>query len=374
MVVGFGMNMDCYSSQQLHLAQCWIAQGHQVDLITLGRQKISKQVQLPGLNIIELPGVSLIGGALNLMGGVGRALKRHGPYDFILASEHYQPASAQACLASSKVVIYQGLNTSGSSLPKTLMLKILELTCGRLCRNRALGVVCKTSLAERYIARQNFGHTCVIPCGIDERVFRCPTSLEREEMRGKLGIEQNETVLVYAGNLIQLKDVTTIIDAIAKFKMRSKRPTLLIAGQGPEETPLRGKVQSVGLNGCVRFLGLLPRNELVKHFWASDVLVLASWREIFGLVLLEAMACGLPVLSTPVGGAPDLIEPGKNGFLFPIGDAEALSAHMAWVAEHVKTSGEMGRAASETAMHLTWQNISRRIVDFAVDRVNRTTK
>ena len=92
-----------------------------------------------------------------------------------------------------------------------------------------------------------------------------------------------------------------------------------------------------------------------------DLFVLTSLVEGFGLVILENMACGLPVIATPHSGAPDVIEEGRHGFIIPIRSAEALAEKLAWGIEHRQELFEMGQAAAVQAQRFSWTQFRRNI-------------
>ena len=102
---------------------------------------------------------------------------------------------------------------------------------------------------------------------------------------------------------------------------------LLILGQGELEQELKDLAAELGVDGQVRFLGSVP--DAARYYRAFDCFVLSSDHEPFGMVLLEAMAAGLPIISSDCGGAPEVV--GDSGFLFPLGDVAALAERMSGV-------------------------------------------
>ena len=150
------------------------------------------------------------------------------------------------------------------------------------------------------------------------------SSDDREILRARLAIT-TERVLLYCGNLLELKGVGDLLSAFARYAKEDPGTTLLLAGSGREESRYRRFVQAEGLEGRVIFPGFVPRDEL-PHFYAiADLLVLPSRSEIWGLVINEALACGLPVIATDVCGATaDLLQDGVNGYIVPARNPEAL--------------------------------------------------
>ncbi|HEV8594473.1 MAG TPA: glycosyltransferase family 4 protein [Thermoplasmata archaeon] len=143
----------------------------------------------------------------------------------------------------------------------------------------------------------------VVPVAVDTRRFR---PMDREASRARYGVRA-EHVVLFAGRLSPEKRVEALIRAIP----RVPHAELLIAGEGPEEDRLR---ELAGASP-VRFLGAVPHEEMPHLLNAADLLVLPSEYEGLPTVVLEAFACGVPVVATSVGGIPDLVIPGKTGWL-----------------------------------------------------------
>lgn len=142
-------------------------------------------------------------------------------------------------------------------------------------------------------------------------------------LRGRY-LNPTDRLIIYCGRFAADKGgVDTLLRAMAALPERYK---IILVGDGPQRTELEALSASVGINDRVWFLGSLPNEQAILHIAASDLLVLPSNQEAFGLVLNEAIAAGLPVIASDiVGAAYDLIDEGKNGFIFPRGDHAKLA-------------------------------------------------
>jgi len=188
------------------------------------------------------------------------------------------------------------------------------------------------------------GKITVLRNGVDLDRFR---PRDRAGIRAKLGLAG--PVWLAVGHLVELKGVDIVIEALA----RVPDTTLLIAGEGPEETKLRRLVERLGLGARVRFLGAMPHADLCDYYNAADAMMLASSREGMPNVVLEAMACGTPVVATPVGGIPELITDPEAGELMRERRPEALVR--AWNALQARNPD---RAATRAfAERLGWQPV-----------------
>lgn len=159
----------------------------------------------------------------------------------------------------------------------------------------------------------------VIPNGIDLRRFAA-SSGERSRLRAALGVPDDAFVFGTVGRLVPEKDQATLIRAAAP--LLGERCRLLLAGDGPEAPALRAVADGAPNGGFVHFLG--ARSDVPAVLAAMDAFVLSSETEGLPLALLEAMAAGLPILSTPVGGIAEVVQPDVSGRLFPVGDVGAL--------------------------------------------------
>lgn len=152
--------------------------------------------------------------------------------------------------------------------------------------------------------------------------------------------------IIFAGVLIPLKGVADLVSAFATIARDLPAARLVIAGRPQNKVYVRGlrdMVNNAGLGGRVEFLGQVPQSELAALMHRAAVFALPSYTEGLPRVVWEAMAAGLPVVATPVGGIPELVTEGETGFLVAPGDHQALAERLRWVLEHPQEALEMGR-------------------------------
>lgn len=154
---------------------------------------------------------------------------------------------------------------------------------------------------------------------VDDRVYY---RRRRPDIRHSYGIKDDEKVIIHISNFRQVKRVPDVIDAFALIEKHVKAKLLLV-GDGPEFTVVCKKVKQLGLQNRVHFLGKQENIEEILSF--SDLLLLLSEKESFGLTLLEAMACRVPCIGTNIGGIPEVIEDGISGYLCELGDVGAVA-------------------------------------------------
>jgi len=167
------------------------------------------------------------------------------------------------------------------------------------------------------------GTPIVIPNGVDIRRFTAPlSSEERQRWRTSWGVGDEQTVLVTASRLALKNGVDDLIRALL-FLPTSY--SVVIAGEGEDHDKLLSLVEQKQLQTRVMFLGSRPHAELPAILQSADVFVRASLSEGLGNAFLEAMACGLPVIGTPVGGIPDFLVDGKTGVFCQPRDPESIA-------------------------------------------------
>ncbi|HTM01127.1 MAG TPA: glycosyltransferase [Candidatus Omnitrophota bacterium] len=185
----------------------------------------------------------------------------------------------------------------------------------------------------------------VIPSGIDLEPFEEP--FDRAAARASLGIAPDEVLAIQIAALAPHKSQTTLLQAAAAAAGAAPRLRVWIAGEGALREALLVEHRSLGLGERVRFLGF--REDVVPLLRAADLFVLSSYLEGLGTSVLDAMAAGLPVVGTAVGGVPEIVESEATGLLVPPRDPGALAAAMARLSADPALRAAMGARGRERA-------------------------
>ncbi len=194
-------------------------------------------------------------------------------------------------------------------------------------------------------------HYTVIPNGVDLPRFH-PRASRRSRRSGPVRC-------IAVARLVERKGLPDLIRAIGSLERGGYE--LEIVGTGPDEVSLRELVASLRLEGLVKFSGSLDRATVARRYREADLFTLASIEEAFGNVFAEAMASGLPVVGTSVGGIPDLVRHGCNGLLVPPCDPLALAAAIRHLGENPALRVDIGRRnRSHAEATLSWDSITTR--------------
>lgn len=154
---------------------------------------------------------------------------------------------------------------------------------------------------------------------IDERVYR---KMDSSHLREEYEIAEEEKVVIHVSNFRAVKRVQDVVKTFARIAS-SVPAKLLLVGDGPEMSLVSRLVCSLGIRNKVLFLG--KQENLEELYSISDLMLLLSEKESFGLVALEGMACGVPCIGTNVGGIPEVITDGVNGYVCELGDIETIA-------------------------------------------------
>lgn len=252
-----------------------------------------------------------------------RKLKREGRCDCISAHWIY-PDGVAAAMVAGRLRIPVFLHSLGCDINDYTTYFWRRVQIKRAAKS-AVAVVTKSRALARSVVKLDVDESkvCVAPNGVDRSKFK-PGS--KNDARVALGISETQRILLYVGNFNVEKNVGVLIAAFAAASQgRSMPPALYLVGDGPQREYLESLVAKAGIEENVHFLGRRPHEEIAQFYHAADHLGLPSLREGCPNVVLEALASGLPIIASDVGGVPEIVTE-EFGVLVPPTD------HDAWVA------------------------------------------
>jgi D-inositol-3-phosphate glycosyltransferase len=211
----------------------------------------------------------------------------------------------------------------------------------------------------------------VIPPGVDvSRFYPIPP----DEAKDYIGIPPEDRMVLYVGRIEPLKGLDVLFEAMGRFCQHTHTDQahlhLTIIGGDPEAGPEKMSVEmsrlkelreKYGLEEMVTFRGKQDQDTLPYYYSAAEVVVVPSHYESFGMVALEAMSCGTPVVASQVGGLAYLVKDGVTGYTVPVGDPHELCNHLRDLMEDRDLRKKMGEQAASFAQEYAWENIAARI-------------
>jgi D-inositol-3-phosphate glycosyltransferase len=212
------------------------------------------------------------------------------------------------------------------------------------------------------------GSVCTVPPGVDAEHFR---PLDRSAARARLGLEPGRPVALFVGRIDPVKGIDVLLRAWQRVvaALADERPLLLFlggkietdAGAPRPDTALArviARATQLGVAESIRFVGSRPREELPLYYNAADLCLIPSLYESFGLVAVEAMACGTPVVASQVGGLRFSVEHEVSGLHVPPDDAEALAVATVRALTDHRLRSRLQVGARQAALRYSWHRVT----------------
>lgn len=332
------------------------------------RRKVAASEVIDGIVVLHprfvvVPKFNVLSGITYCLGvlGVLRRLKRTmGP--FVVHGHCAYPDGVGLALAARALRLPFVITAHGSDVNVYAEKAWLRPQIRWALRSASAVVAVSEALAAKIgqltsggVARLKF-----IPCaGFDSTVF---FPRPRAETRSGLGLQTNGRLAVYVGHLVPIKGVDWLVDAWSQLRREGRvgdLDRLVLVGDGPMRTALARRAEAAVADSGILFVGVLPQAEVSRWIAAADILCLPSLNEGTPNVVVEAFACGTPVVATRVGGVPALVREGENGLLVEPRDGAALAQaidralHASWDTTSIQRS----------VSHLTWRALAEQNVE-----------
>lgn len=300
----------------------------------------------------------------------------HHPYDMV-HSHYWLSAAAAAPLAREWDVPHvtmfhtverlkgqqQGLPLDVTSMPKNVAAAVRIESEGHIAATADCVIVSTETEGEQL--RRLYGlpqsHTRVIPCGVDLDAFTPITLERRAEARRTLGLGDTPTLL-FVGRLDPIKGIDLLLESVALLQTPAR---LLVVGGDPNGDPeverLRAFAANLGIADRVEFPGAVPQGDLPMYYHAVDAVVVSSRYESFGLVAVEALACGAPVVASAAGGLPSVVRDGENGLLVRWRTPQAFAEQIDLLLSDDALRERLATFARPSVERFDWQRIGDRV-------------
>lgn len=200
----------------------------------------------------------------------------------------------------------------------------------------------------------------IVPCGVNLRLFQ---PIPKAEARKQLGLNPSDTILLYIGRFDPLKGLSSLLEAIPHLKARHRTRLVIVGGDGEKSAEYRTmvhKTKDLNIDRQVIFAGQNDQHDLRPYYGAADMLIMPSSYESFGMVGLEALACGRPVVATAVGAVDYLIRKSQAGCIVPDPSPRNLAAGI----ESVITNPALPPAEKirESILEYSWFNVASTVI------------
>lgn len=201
----------------------------------------------------------------------------------------------------------------------------------------------------------------VVPCGVNLDLFR---PLDKATSRQQLGFSQDESIVLFVGRFAPLKGIDRLMAAVAYLKDYQKLRLVIVGGDGlstPESQNLQRLSRELGIQDSVTFVGRVEQDNLPPYYSAADALVVPSHYESFGLVALEALASGTPVVATKVGAMESILREGETGHVVENGSSRLLANGIeTFISRPHPPSAD---AIRSTVLRFSWANVASAMLD-----------
>ncbi len=322
-----------------NLARMQVSMGHEVHVITTDlirevprkfNRDLPRREVMDGIEVIRMKAHSTflpIWGYGSIFFGLKNKLEEINPDMVHIHSYGYFHSDFLASLRKRskwKLVMTSHGFTPGRGLLKHMKI-IYTALIGKRTVKRLDAAIALTEREEKIFKELGARNTYVVPSGVDPAMFK--TLPNGKTLRDKYGVKGS--LILSVGRLERIKGHEFLIHAFSSIAKDHPDVTLVIVGEDwGELADLKKQVEKSKLKSKVIFTGFIPYNKILGFYSAADIFILSSKRESFGMVLLEAMLCKKPCISTRVGVAPEIIEDGVTGFMVEYGDLKQLSHAM----------------------------------------------
>lgn len=341
-----------------------IAKRHEVDVFTTSMTSKDSIDKLDNINIYRYGNI-ITYSSTNLTYGMFNKPLSH---QIDIAHAHFNvPYSEYSALRYAKkknvplvITYHNDAQESGGSFIRNMVTKIYNKTIVKKAL-RGADIIIATSEAyinESILLGDYREKIEVIPNGINLEEFQ--NLLSTSECRSKLDLPLNKKIILFFGNIVVYKGPHILLKAISILKSQTDDFIVVFAGRGPIYDELVKMAKKLGIEENILFTGYVEDELKPLYFKSADIFCLPSINtaEAFGIVNLEAMACGVPIVSTRLGGIPDVVEDMKNGILTEPGDEKSLAQTLLYLLENEHEAKKMGDYGKQKVKEYSWEKIA----------------
>ena len=294
---------------------------------------------------------------------IHRKLLQQNQYDLAHAFFGF-PTAALTWRTVSKlpyIISLRGSDVPGANVRFSLDYKLLAPVFRRIWENASALYACSEGLRQRALEFMPEAKIYVVPNGVELDRFSPANNKQKIE----------DLKLLTVGRLSVSKRIELLVSAMELIRKQFPNATLKIAGGGGLENQLRKSIKDKDMENCITMLGVVPAEDMPELYRKSDIFVSASLQEGMSNAMLEAMASGLPIITTCCEGVEELIT--DNGIVVELAQAEEIAKAIKNLADDKQAYSQMSAAARKQAEKFSWQFVAERYLDYYSTIVNRAT-
>ncbi|MCE7518264.1 glycosyltransferase [Vreelandella titanicae] len=250
-------------------------------------------------------------------------------------------------------------------LPGALFRNLISHTLIKRFSNRCQGVIVPTYSAEEYLRMIGVKTPSLVqPTGIDVARFSHVEESELEALREQLTIDPASKILISVSRISKEKNIGFMLEALAELQSQGHDDLhLLLIGDGPDREAIQNQIDTLKLTSQVTLVGAVPPERMALYYHLGDIFVFASTSETQGMVILEAMSAGLPVVAVRSSGIDDVVRQGVNGFKTPQ-NRQAWGQRVVELKDNAERRRELGKQASHFAEEFDIANFASAVAGF----------
>lgn len=368
------INPNSYNVQEIGLAKALIRKGHQCGIVLFHGKVGDKEEAISvatdhgqqQLNIYWLQGYGILKNGF--MPSVYRIAE---DYDVLQLHEYDQLLNYRIFKKCQKpIILYHGPYADAYTKGYHIKCLITDVLHGRNKAYKKLPVLTKSELATDFLRQKGFVDVTTVGVGLDVESLNANRQVRNQasvHLCDKTSIHgENSFRLLYIGKLEERRNIFFLLNVFRKLRQKFPQTEFLVIGDGNQDYKQRflAETEKEREQGCVQYRERIGQKELANVYQNADVFLLASHYEIFGMVLLEAMYFGLPVISTRNGGSVTLIEQEENGYIMDDVDENTWTQTIEWLILHPKKRMQMGvRGQQLVKSRYLWDSLADRFVD-----------
>ena len=314
------LNIKNYNCQELGLAKALVKQSNICDIVLYMAKNENYEEEIivddrKKIHIYYLKAKKFLKNVLFEKRDLKNIIEN---YDIVQVAEYDQIGNIQIKKIAKKMIIYHGPYSSKFTKGYNLKCKISDFIYLFNKDYKNTPCIAKSKLAEEFLRKKGFENVNTIGVGLDnarfnEKVNKSPKILELENEKK----DENLRYLLYIGKIERRRNTLFLINLLHEINKTKNNVKLILIGKGESDyiEEVKKEVEKYKLNDKIIYIEKMQQEELSNIYKISDIFLLPTEYEIFGMVLLEAMYFGLPVITTYNGGSSTIIENGKNGFI-----------------------------------------------------------